>query len=329
MNFRTEINTKKSQNQITHNDQIITIGSCFSENIGKQFNKNAFSSLINPFGVLYNPFSIKTALEFILTNRNFTENDLVYHNEQWHSFYHHSSFSCTERTEILSKINESIYFSHDFLNNTNYLLITFGSAYVYEYKQNNNIVSNCHKIPEKQFNQFLIDLDDIYLSWVKIINELKIFNPNLKLIFTVSPIRYLKYENEANSVSKSILILLINKLKQKFDFIEYFPAYEIMMDDLRDYRFYNKDMIHPSEVAIEYIWNKFSDTFFSPNTIKLISEVKKITQAYNHKPFNSNSEAHQKFLKTNLQKIEELEKNTPNLKLSEYKLLFEKQLNRI
>ena len=208
-------------------------------------------------------------------------------------------------------------------------MITFGSSYVYEYKKNQTIVSNCHKIPEKEFHQFLLELDDIYNNWLVLIKDLKSFNPKLKLVFTVSPIRYLKYENEANSVSKAILILLINKLKKSFDFVDYFPAYEIMMDDLRDYRFYNKDMIHPSEVAIEYIWDKFSNTFFSTNTIKLISEIKKITQASNHKPFNSNSEAHQKFLKTNLQKIEELEKDNPNLNLSEYKLLFKKQLNHI
>lgn len=329
MNFRTEVNPKKSKYQINHNDKIITIGSCFSENIGKQFNKNAFNTLINPFGVLYNPFSIKTALELILKNKQFTETDLIYHNEQWHSFYHHSDFSCSEKTTILTKINESISYAHDFFKKTDYLMITFGSSYVYEYKKNQTIVSNCHKIPEKEFHQFLLELDDIYNNWLDLIKELKSFNPELKLVFTVSPIRYLKYENEANSVSKAILILLINKLKKSFEFIDYFPAYEIMMDDLRDYRFYNKDMIHPSEVAIEYIWNKFSDTFFSTNTIKLISEIKKITQASSHKAFNSNSEAHQKFLKTNLQKIEELEKNNANLKLSEYKLCFEKQLDHI
>lgn len=302
-NFRTEINIKKSNYQITHNSKILTIGSCFSENIGNLLIKNKFNTEINPFGILYNPFSIKDCLDKIIENYLFKDDDLINYQEQWHSFFHHGKFSNYDKNILIEHIDNSLKNTHEFLKNTDYLLVTFGSAYVYQYIENNLIVSNCHKIPNKFFNQYMLELDLITSEWKTLINKLYHFNPKLKLIFTVSPIRYLKYGSEMNQISKSILLLLINNLKKNFPEIDYFPAYEIFMDDLRDYRFYKDDMIHPSEMAINYVWQKFSDKYFSHDTLKIIAEVNSINMAVNHRPRNINSVEHKNFLNNQLNKI--------------------------
>ncbi|MBC7472910.1 MAG: GSCFA domain-containing protein [Candidatus Sericytochromatia bacterium] len=323
-NFRTEIQLKRNDFKINHNHQLITIGSCFADNIGKYFFDYKFKTLINPFGVLYNPISILKSFELIIENKELIESDLVFHNEQWHSFDHHGSFSSTNKEECLQTINQSLNEAHLFLKNTDIIFITFGSAYVYEYKTNEQIVSNCHKIPEKNFRQYLLDLQIIIKSWTILIEQLKEINPNLKIIFTVSPIRYLKYGSELNQLSKSLLIIAVHQLIARFDNTEYFPAYEIMNDDLRDYRFYSEDMIHPNKIAIDYIWNKISETYFDNQTSKILGEIKKLNQAKNHRPINVNSQAHQAFLKNQIEQLESIKKIYPNIDLSDELSYFSK-----
>lgn len=314
MNFRTEITLKKSNFNISYQEQILTIGSCFTENIGKIFEKYKFKVKTNPFGILYNPISIEKGLKLLLENKKLTEEDLIYHNEEWHSFYHHGSFSNQDKTLCLENINKNIEFYHNYLKRTDYLLITFGSSYVYRNKSNKMVVANCHKIPEKEFEQELFDLNETTKLWENLILELQSFNPKIKLIFTVSPIRYLKYGFEQNSISKAQLFILINQIK-KANFSQYFPSYELVMDDLREYRFYEQDMIHPNNIAIEYIWEKFVSYYFSSETINIMKKVEKLIQAQNHRPKNINSEAHQAFIK----RTEELEK--------EINLILQKQVN--
>lgn len=312
MNFRTEIKTKKSNN-IIYKDKIITLGSCFSENIGKNFKKYKFHTLINPFGILYNPTSIKQSLEKIMDKYIFNDNDLVFNQNFWHSLYHHGRFSNQDKNKVLEFINNSVLESYEMLEDCDYMLITFGSAYVYKYNTNNIIVANCHKIPEKNFSQYILDLSETFIEWTELITKLIKFNPKIKIIFTVSPIRYLKYGFEMNQLSKSILILLVNQLKGNFSNIDYFPAYEIFMDDLRDYRFYKDDLIHPSDMSIKYVWEKFSDIYFNQETISIIDKIKNIDLALNHRPINVNSENHQKFLKAQIENISKIFLKYPQL----------------
>jgi hypothetical protein len=305
-NFRTEIILKKSHNNITHKSNILTIGSCFSENIGNLLIQNKFNVLVNPFGILYNPYSIKDCLEKTIDNYKFTEKDIINYQNNWYSFYHHGRYSNIDKNHLLDEINSSIIDTHNFFKHTDYLFITLGSSYVYKYIENNIIVANCHKIPNKNFNQYILSFEDILNEWKNLLEKILYFNSNLKIIFTVSPIRYLKYGSEMNQLSKSIIILLINSLKNEFSNIEYFPAYEIFMDDLRDYRFYKQDMIHPSDFAIEYVWEKISNHYFNDETMKIMNDIKSIHLAMNHRPRNINSLEYIKFLETHINKINAL-----------------------
>ncbi len=315
--FRTEIKLKKSPLIIEHSKSILTLGSCFAENIANYFNHYKFEINVNPFGILYNPTSIHYAINMLMGDYTFTENSLIFYNQQWHSFYHHSNFSSDNKDQSLEKINNSLKISREFLREADFLTITFGSAYVYMYKKTRSIVSNCHKIPEKEFIQYMLKIDDIIYYWKEIIKQLKKLNPKLTIILTVSPIRYMKFGAEQNQLSKATLIMLSQLLKQEFDFVEYFPAYEIMMDDLRDYRFYGKDMIHPNDTAIEYIWDKFSETYMNENTLKMLNKIDKIIQARNHRPKNPDSEAHKNFTQTQLKLIKELKSEYPLLNFQE------------
>ncbi|MFN8673219.1 MAG: GSCFA domain-containing protein [Candidatus Sericytochromatia bacterium] len=326
MEFRTEIKLNKYPFQIDYNHKILFIGSCFAENIGKYFKNNYFNVKINPFGVLYNPISIKNGLSRLINKDIMKEDELFFYNDLWNSFFHHSSFSNNDKQVCLANINKNIEDYYYFLKEIDFLFITFGSAYVYENKTNKEIVSNCHKIPEKEFNQYLLDFNSLTNYYSNFISKLIEFNPNLKIILTVSPIRYLKYGFEKNTISKSILILLANFLTNKYNFIYYFPSYEIINDDLRDYRFYNKDMIHPNEIAVDYICEKILDTFFNNKTKDLAKEIKKIYTASKHKPYNISSKKHQEFLLNNLEKINIIMNNYPNIYLNDLKEIFLEQL---
>lgn len=297
-NFRTTIQPEPSSNKISYHTPILFLGSCFTENIGSLMLNYKFPAIVNPFGVLYNPSSVRQSLEILLDQRDFNENDLYFYNDQWLSFYHDTEFSNSEKSLCLDKINFSLNNARHLLKNAKYLLITFGTAWVYQFKETENVVSNCHKIPANQFERYKLTVEDIFVQWAKLLNRLEDYNPDLKIIFTVSPVRHWKDGAVQNQLSKSTLILAINHIMKLFENVEYFPSYEIMMDDLRDYRFYADDMLHPSKVAIDYIWNKFKNTYFEEETEKIIEQVKKLVQAYNHRPFNENSDAHKKFLKS-------------------------------
>ncbi len=324
MEFRTEIKLDNSPFQINHQDNIISIGSCFADNIGYYFEKYRFNVIKNPFGVLYNPASIYNSLNLIYENKIFTEHDLIFDQEEWHSFYYHSSFSSHNSKQVLDNINYNQLQLKSFLPKTDIAIITFGTSIVYEYKETKNIVSNCHKIPAGNFNKIKLTLDEVAAYIKKIIYLLKTFNNNIKIIFTVSPVRHWKDGAVDNHISKSILLLAITSLLD--DNIMYFPSYEIMMDDLRDYRFYKQDMIHPNETAVEYIWEKFSSIMFNKNCIDLIYKVEQLNNAKNHRPRNCKLEKHQLFLQQQLKNIDELIKKYPHLKLDEDIKYFESQL---
>lgn len=306
--FRTEIECKKGAYNIGYQDKILILGSCFSENIGKKFLENKFNVLVNPFGIIYNPISICNSLNIIIDKKEFNVKDLFYHNEQWHSFFHHSKFSDISEKKVLENINDKINEANNLIKDVSYLIITFGSSYVYIHNELNFIVSNCHKIPNKTFEQKMLSITEMETYWIELINKIKIINKNIKIIFTVSPIRYLKYGFSSNSLSKANLLVLVNNLKNKFDFIDYFPSYEIMMDDLRDYRFYDKDMIHPNEIAIEYIWDKFLDKYLDKDSLNIITKIEKLKKSILHKPRNPNSTEYKNFILNNMTILEGLKK---------------------
>jgi len=325
--FRIVIPTKPSNNKITYNSKLLFIGSCFAENIGVNFLNYKFSSIINPFGIIYNPFSIKTSLEFLISQKKFTEEDLFFYNDLWSSFYHHSRYSNIDKEKCLQNINENIVKSSEFLKNTDYLFITFGSAKVYELLKTKSIVSNCHKLPSSKFKNYILSTDIIIEQYKILVDKLLIYNPNLKIIFTISPVRYFNEGFFDNQLNKSTLFIAINEITKMYNNIEYFPAYEIMMDDLRDYRFYKEDMIHPNDIAIKYIWDKIIDTYIEKPTKLIMNEVDNIINAKNHKPYNINSEAHQKFLKTQIEKIQNIQNKHENIDLKNELNHFKSQIN--
>ncbi len=305
--FRTPVEIAQAKQPISYNSKLFLIGSCFTENIGNKLSYYKFNTLINPFGVLYNPLSIRLNLKILLQGKKFCREDLNCFSNLWFSFQHHSSFSNSDPQLCLEKINNSLDKAAAFLQKADFLLITLGTAWAYKWKANGEIVANCHKIPAKEFDRHKLDLDTIVNDYVSLFHDLRNFNSKLKIIFTVSPIRHWKDGAVNNQISKSTLILAIHKLKEAFDFLDYFPAYEIVMDDLRDYRFYAEDMIHPNTVAIDYIWNRFKQRYFNSQTMEILQRIAGIMRAKDHRPFNPESEQHRNFTRTNLKKIEELQ----------------------
>lgn len=324
--FRTTFKISRSHQQVNYGTKILSLGSCFSENIGKKLTDYKFQALANPFGILYNPQSIANSLDFLLQDKRFVDADLFEYKGVWNSFYHHSRFSDINKNKCLENINASISKGSAYLKNSRLLLITFGTSWVYEHKQTGDIVSNCHKIPSKEFDRKKLTIDQITNIYSKTIKLLQNQNQDINIIFTVSPIRHLKDGVTENQLSKSTLILAIHNLVNEFDNVSYFPSYEIMMDDLRDYRFYNDDMTHPSAIAVDYIWNEFKETYIDSNVGDLMLKVMKINQAISHRPFNPESATHQKFLLNILKQINEVEYIDENMDFKEEKAMIKRML---
>ncbi|TLX76161.1 GSCFA domain protein [Labilibacter sediminis] len=315
--FRTEIEVKENSYKIEYDTKVMFLGSCFATNIGQKFKESKLQAMVNPFGVIYNPVSVANTLRSIIQNKQYTESEIHFKNDHWHSFHHHSSFSHQSKDSCLQNINTNNQKAHNYLKETKFLFITFGTAWVYQWIENNQIVSNCHKYPAKVFNRFMLNPNEIINTYKKLLTELLVFNPQIKIIFTVSPVRHWKDGAHGNQLSKSTLLLAIDSLVEMFESSDYFPAYEIMLDDLRDYRFYDDDMLHPNRLAIEYIWNKFELCYFSKNTLQYQKEMIKLVKAINHRPFDSTSESHQKFLRDQIDKVKSHKINYPKTDFSE------------
>lgn len=301
--FRTEINPQISANKISLSTPLMTIGSCFSDNFGQRLMKNKFDTLTNPFGVIFNPISINKLLKIAAANgpidsRNWIESQGI----NLH-YDVHSQIGSVDQKEATENINEAIELASIQLKKTKCLIITWGTALVYERKDTGAVVANCHKVPSDQFNKRLLSYEEIVADFEVM---LAVIPHDIKILLTVSPVRHLKETLELNSVSKSTLRVASHYLAEKYNRINYFPAYELILDDLRDYRFYKSDMLHPSDEAINYIWDKFIQTHFDKPTLAFIDQWLKITAAINHKPFNVESEAHQQFIKQTINSINEL-----------------------
>lgn len=318
MDFRTRVQIDKSDVRIDHTTKMILFGSCFSENIGNKLKEHKFKVDPNPFGILYNPVSISNSLKRLLEDKHFNESELVYNNEMYHSFMHHGSFSDVDEQICLKRINERYSNATNCLIETDILLITFGTAYAYNLHNTPQVVSNCHKFPAKNFNRYRLSIDTIVKDWSYLIEELINQNSNLRFIFTVSPIRHFRDGAHDNQISKSILHIAIEDIKNKFkDRVEYFPAYEIMIDELRDYRFYNEDMVHPTSMAQDYIWKCFSDCFFSKDTQMINSEWASLRKSIDHRPINTKTKSYSKFLFSTLKNIESFTKKYHHIQCEE------------
>ena len=312
MNLQTKIKLQPQKfNQIDYNSEIFFLGSCFSENIGDKFEYFKFQSSVNPLGILFHPLAIENLITRSINKDYYSEDEIVCHNEQWSSLDAHSRLNSSTKEEVLTNLNNALDQTHKQLDESTHITITLGTSWVYRHIASDRIVANCHKLPQKQFLKELLSVEEITQSLEAIISLVRSINPKVNFIFTVSPVRHIKDGFVENTQSKSHLIAAIHNVVESRKQQYYFPSYEIMMDELRDYRFYNEDMIHPSEVAIDYIWEKFKHVWLSEDTLKISKLVASIQAKKTHRPFNSESEAHQLFL-TKLQfEIEDLQKEYP------------------
>ena len=325
MQFFAPINIKPLKPSITYKDDILLVGSCFTEHIGNYLMEVKFNALQNPNGILFNPISICDSLVSYIHNKQYYENDLFFLNEAWHSWQHHSRFSNTDLQEGLRIINESQNTAHRFLQRAEWIIITLGSSFVYKLspeaplslKRGVETVANCHKAPAQTFIKHLCTIDEIVSALDNTIHQLFHFNPHLKIIFTISPVRHLRDGIVENNQSKARLIEVVHHLANKFDKLYYFPAYELVIDVLRDYRFYDIDLAHPNYAATQFVLEKFSETCFDGSTQELMKEIRKIVIAKNHTPFNPRSQQHKKFLQTHLEKTKALQQQYPWIDLQD------------
>lgn len=318
MKFRTYIDIPVSNVRLDHSGSTMLFGSCFSTHIGLKLQQHKFRVDINPFGILYNPFSIAEAIRRLLKGRGFTEADLVQHQGLYHSFMHHGQFSSSDKEACLRNISERFNDAAGAVRESDFFLITFGTAYVYWKRETGEIAANCHKFPDNEFHRGRLSVEDIVEEWSEVIDEIAKFRPRSKFIFTVSPIRHWKDGARENQVSKSILHVALDELQKKFDGrVFYFPAYELVMDELRDYRFYNEDMLHPSQVAVDYIWQRFSETFFSRQTREINAEWARVRKSLEHRPLHPDNESYQYFLKDTHSKLESFARKYPSISCDE------------
>lgn len=294
------------------------MGSCFAESIGTKLQELCFPIDVNPFGILYNPVSIANSLEILLSGNLFREEDLFYANGLWNSFYHHSRFSKTDKQECQVEINDKISKAFTTLRESNLLFVTFGTSWVFEDKNSRQIVSNCHKLPASTFNHYRLTSAQIVNSWILLIEKIFDINLVIQLVFTVSPIRHLKDGEHENQLSKATLLIAVDELSKHFgkERISYFPSYEIVLDELRDYRFYASDMVHLNEVAIHIIREKFASVFIDPEEIKIAAEIEKIRQALNHKSSHPGEKDYQLFIENQIERTLQLQIKYPILNLN-------------
>lgn len=337
MDFRTAIKPAPATIRVDHSSGIVMLGSCFSDNIGRRLLDGLFDVDVNPMGTLYNPASIASALDDIMARREFAAADLFEHEGRWHSFAHHSRFSGTDPEKVLRGINSRLRTAHDNLRRAGVLIVTLGTAWIFTLRATGRVVSNCHKLPSAMFIRSRMSVDDIVKLWQPLLSRLRVFNPSLQVIFTVSPIRHLADGAHGNQLSKATLLLAVNSLIETASSVmpsevvcpdgsillidpvppmavEYFPAYEALMDDLRDYRFYAADMTHPSETAVDYVYSLFAESHMSEATRELATACRKVTRRLAHRPMTDDPAAIERFGQSTRQLVEALSLSHPYLK---------------
>ncbi len=285
-----------------------------------------FPTLANPFGIVYNPVSLAKSLDFLLSGKVFSESDLFENAGLWHSFAHHGSFSQPDKSAALEQINRSLSDANRFLLETNRLVVTLGTANVFVFKKTGEIVANCHKVPGQDFERRRLSVGEIVETLSAVFEKLKANLTDLEIVATVSPVRHLRDGLVENQRSKATLVLALEQICQHCDFAHYFPAYELLLDDLRDYRFYENDLSHPNQLALDYIWQFFTDSYFDEKTKAICQRIEQTVIASEHRPFHPQSAEHQSFLKTQLKKIGAMKQEFPWLDFEIEKAVFQQQL---
>ena len=314
--FTTPVVWSEGLPSLDQRQPMLLMGSCFASEMGVRLQCAKFDVDLNPFGVLYNPLSIAEALSEIMDGRRYTTGDLFCHEGLWHSWMHHSDFSAAEAEEVVTHINARLQQAHHRLTKLQRVVLTLGSAYVYRLTASGEVVGNCHKMPERNFRRERLTVEEVTEALTAVIERLLALNPELKILLTVSPIRHLRDGLHANQLSKSTLLLATDALCRRFpQQLFYLPIYEVMMDELRDYRYYADDLVHPSSLALEYIWNTLIDKCFTAEAKVVMQECDAISKALAHRPLHPDSEAYKRFLEQTLLKIERLNGKFPNLDL--------------
>lgn len=304
MQFRTEVEIANSEIKIEPEDKIFSIGSCFASEMSELLAKGQLQTLNNPFGTIFNPFSINNAVKRLHDSSFYTEEDLISYNNQFISLDHHTGFDTLYAHKTLEKINKKIEEGNLFLQSSKWVIITFGTSFIYNFLPKNKLAANCHKIPGKYFEKRLLTHLELTDSIYEMIQNLQDICPqNVQILFTISPVRHTKDGIIENQLSKSKLMVALHEILQEFENCHYVPVYEIMMDDLRDYRFYKEDMVHPTPQAVNYIFEKFGNAYFSDETMDFIEENFKIGNALNHKTFDEENPKYQEFLENLKNKI--------------------------
>jgi hypothetical protein len=315
MKLQTQVPLQQAGNQISYQSQVLLLGSCFVGNIGKKLDYFKFRTLQNPFGILFHPKAIENLLSRSIQKTGYAENDVFCHNERWYCFDAHSDLSDISKNGLLQKLNHSLEKTNQQIAQTTHIILTMGTAWVYRHLETNSVAANCHKVPQKEFSKELLSVDAIVACFENMIGSIQSINPNVHLIFTISPVRHLKDGFVENQQSKAHLISAIHQIIGKNASLSpvegYFPSYEIMMDELRDYRFYEADMVHPNQLAIDYIWERFRNTRISNKAYPIMEKVEAIQKGIEHRPFNPDSEQHQKFLGSLYNKMQDLKNEYP------------------
>lgn len=309
MQFFTKVPILEIQKPIDYNSRIVSIGSCFAANMGEKFDFYKFQNTTNPFGIIFNPVSIEKLIRRAISKDYFSEKDVFFHNERWHSFEMHSELSHTNKEFFLTNLNEKLVAFGDQLSSATHFIITLGTSWVYKTIASEEIVANCHKIPQKQFTKHLLSTTEISNALNSILSLVNEINSNCRFIFTVSPVRHIKDGFIENQVSKSHLIAAVYEINNPNS--SYFPSYEIMMDELRDYRFYGEDLLHPNATAIDYIWSRFVETNINSNSFSTMKEVETIQKGLQHRSFNIESISHEKFIISLHKKIQKIQHSFP------------------
>ena len=338
MEFLLNIDVPKPDRKLTHGQKILSVGSCFTEHIGKALQEAKFDLLQNPNGILFDPVSVCSSLVSYIRNERYSEDHLFQLQELWHSWRHHSRFSGTDPHAVLNGINASQQAAHQFLKEADWLIVTLGSSFSYRLSETGATLStasgssaaraavaNCHRAPAQWFHKHLVTIDETISTLDNAIHQLFRFNPKLHVIFTISPVRHIRDGVVENNRSKARLLEAVHHLVNKFDKLHYFPAYELVIDVLRDYRFYDVDLVHPNYAATQFVLEHFLKTYTSEATQQLIEEIKKITTARRHRSQHAETIAHQTFLKTHLQKAQALQQQYPYINLQEEIAYFEKE----
>ena len=325
--FRTKLSKIEWDFKIDYPSSHLLLGSCFSENIGVRLSKARFKTCLNPFGILYHPLVISRVVKRMINNETYTENDLLFRDERYISFDHHGKFNSSNKNDILAEINTGFTEGRDLLLSADYIYLTWGSAFAYTSDLiNGNVVSNCHKIPTKEFIRVKSSVSDITSEYKELVENIHSQNPKAKIILSLSPVKHLRDGLIENNRSKAVLLLAAEELANRFDFVYYFPAFELVQDDLRDYRFYANDMAHPSEEAVEYIWNYFRESLWSSTANELYAKIRTLQQSFEHRPLHPSHSSYPIFLKNTLSKMQKLEEEFSFLDYSEEKRELENKI---